>query len=479
MQERERRVMEQDPYAVSAALGRTPLEACGPESVEESSPQEAPLRVIQEVSEVTRACSFPGALLNVLEVTSDYRSDKHCLAKAVAADPDLAKRIVSVARSPLYLTYGDRIDHCGLDTANLPNAIMKIGFAGVRNIAFTQSICVLARDSHRLGAEIVRHLIVTAEIARMLGWQEHVAVGEDAYLAALLHDYGKLALLRVLGTEYLNVATWCDAQGITTREAETDIVTPGQRHLRDHIHVGVEVLRDQGMPDAIIATTRHHHDNLRDHIDGWNSWSLTGIVMAADRLAYGVGQHDGLARGPLAVETNQELASLLGRAPEDLETLLQEALLRAKATLAAARIHPQTKVFTRIGELQRTMPAGLRSLPNLPQALSAEYSACLTIIDLARRSEHLEHDELRRSVAVEEDELGTLVERFIERGYLERGTLPDGTAIVTATGRLRNESPEGALTALGLSPEEWAAHQRAANASAAGHPGGDAGEAAA
>ncbi len=463
MQDRDRRATEQDPYAASAAQGRVHIEddrrmvpAVGKTS---GNP---PMKVIQEVSEVTRACSFPGALLHVLEVTSDSRSDKHGLARAIAADPDLAKRIVSVARSPLYLTYGDRIDQCGLETANLPNAVMKIGFSGVRNIAFTQSICVLAREGHRLGADIVRHLIVTAEIARSLGWQEHVAVGEDAYLAALLHDYGKLALLRVLGTEYLNVATWCDAQGISTREAEIDIVTPAQRHLRDHINVGAEVLREQGMPDAIIGSTRHHHDDPRDHIDGWNSWSLTGIVIAADRLAYLVGQHDGLSRRHPTAEATQELMTRLGRTPEDLDVIVRDALVRAKVTLAAAQIHPQTKVLSRIGELQRTTPAGLRTLPNLPQALSAEYSACLTIIDLARHSEQFGFAEAAGPVSLEADELATLLDRFVERDYLEKSALPDGAEVFAATAQLHDESPEATLTALGLAPDEWDAHRRAA-----------------
>ncbi|MFH1145276.1 MAG: HDOD domain-containing protein [Candidatus Eisenbacteria bacterium] len=430
-----------------------------------------PLRVIQEVAEITKACSFPRALLHVLEVTTDVHADKHKLARALEGDPDLAKRVVSVARSPLYLTHGDRIDQSGIDTYNLPNAIMKIGFAGVRNIAFTQSICVLAREGHRLSEAIATHSIVVAEIARALGWQAHVALGEDAYLAGLLHDYGKLALLRSLGTEYLHVATWCDRGRLTTLEAERDIVAPSQRHLRDHTHAGAEILRLQGLPDMVVLCARRHHDDPRDHIDGWKSWSLTGIVIAADRLAYEAGYHDGLAVHSPWAESVEELRALLGKRPAELEDFVQAALDRARATLAGARIHPETHVMSRIGELHRSTPPAVRTLPNLAQPLNAEYATCLTLIDLARQLERFTLADMQAHVLIDSAELRTWLERLLARGYLTRipegpgnaasaGTL-DGESIGTfaATPALIRENPVAIVTALGVSEERWTASQ--------------------
>ena len=438
--------------------------------------------VVQQVADITQSCSFPLALLRVLQVSSDERADKHTLARAVEADPDLAKRVVSVARGPLYLTYADRIDHCGLEIRNVPNAIMKIGFAGVRNIAFTQSICVLAHEGHELSNEIAAHSIAVAEIARTLGRQKHAAIGEDAYLCGLLHDYGKLALLRALGAEYLHVATWCKRQGLATVAAERDIITPAQPHLRDHAHSGAEILRLQGLPDAVVSCTRRHHEEALSHIDGWNSWSLTGIVIAADRLAYLAGFHDGLAAFPPDARRTAEFFGLLGRTQEDLDALLAPALALARETMAQAHLPAATRaarpgqvaahaaasaaapagdetssplagpgVMGRIGELHRSAPPDVRTLPKVPQPLDPEYRACLALIEFARA--HGRFTITRASTALALDEPGTmrLIGRFLERGYLalagKESTLLRGSTL-GPTPALMNETPETILASL-------------------------------
>jgi len=445
MSEKERPIEEQ-PGPVRSDL-------CDPPSDPAAWPGGEPaMKTVQQVAEITKACSFPRALLHVLEATSDERVDQHRLARAVEADPDLAKRVLSVARGPLYLTYNDRSDQGGLAICNLPNAILKIGFAGVRNIAFTQSICVLAREGHELSGAIAAHSLVVAEIARALGRAKHVAIGEDAYLCGLLHDYGKLALLRALGTEYLHVATWCRRERLAAIAAERDIIAPGQRHLRDHAHCGAEILRLQGLPDGVVACARRHHEDMRMHVDGWDSWSMTGIVIVADRLAYLAGYNDGLAgHRPEARET-EELAALLARPLEEMDALIEAAVARSRETMAGARITADTRVVSRIGELYRRAPLAVRTLPDLPQPLNDEYRACLALIEFAREQARFTAAEAGASLTLDETAARRLLARFLERGYLARvsgdgGLLPESGLEPTAA--LLGETTETVLTSLG------------------------------
>ena len=293
--------------------------------------------VIHDVSELATNCSLPGTLLRVLQETSDENSSKGSLARVIGGDPDLTERVLRAANSPLYLTYGDRTKS-GTKVTNLPTSILRLGFARVRNIALTQGLCAMARGGHELGVGIVVHLIVVAELARGLGSRFGRERGEDAGLAGLMHDFGKLALLRTLPLDYMRISARCQARKCSTLAAEEELLAPAQPNLRNHLHVGVELLKSHRIPQSVIdAVSRHHMDPI-DWDDAMEVGGTPWLVVAANQLAYSTGFGDGVGKFGIEQLPMQDIVDATGGDHATLSDLMCRAMEVTADAIEAARL---------------------------------------------------------------------------------------------------------------------------------------------
>ncbi len=112
------------------------------------------------------------------------------LAQVISKDQVLTTRLLSLANSAYY---GSPID-----VNTVPEAIMRVGAVAVRNLAVT--LCVTARMQDRNvygahGQQLVDHGIGTAYLARLVAEDADVNT-ESAFLCGLLHDIGKMVILK-------------------------------------------------------------------------------------------------------------------------------------------------------------------------------------------------------------------------------------------------------------------------------------------
>ena len=399
---------------------------------------------ICEVSALKNACSLPGTLLRILETLDDEQSTRHSVARVVGGDPDLTERVLSAANSPLYLTYNDRIDDAPPAVSNLPTAILKIGFAGIRNIAFSQGLCTLARGGHELGVQIVVHLLVVADLARAIGSMRTRSLGEDAYFCGLVHDIGKLALLRTLPLEYLRVSASCRARRCHALQAEDALLAPAQPFLVNHIRTGVELLKAHGIPALAIGAVAGHHDDPVLRAEAGGAWDLAWILAIANQLAYQFGYSDGLSEINSAYLSTHQLITILEIDCAQLDQLVQETIGRVNAAVAAARLPVKPRVLRRI----REMEIGEQRPAETVQAADETYGAGLTLIDLARTRTSVSFNDFKAQSGLGNQDLTKYLEVLTEWGYLRSVPSRGRRVTYSATTRLHRERPHDILRKL-------------------------------
>jgi putative nucleotidyltransferase with HDIG domain len=97
-------------------------------------------------------------------------------------------------------------------------------------------------------------------------------------VAALLHDIGKLIMVRYLEADVALLSTRCREHGITFVEAEREFFGC------DHADVGGAIGRKWGFPEEIASAIEHHHDYPVESAD-----LLLNMVIVANLAAKSIG----------------------------------------------------------------------------------------------------------------------------------------------------------------------------------------------
>jgi putative nucleotidyltransferase with HDIG domain len=193
----------------------------------------------------------------IIDMVSDPDVSIARLAAIVTKDQVLASRLLGLANSAYFAAMQE--------IATVQQAIVRLGTSAVRNLVVT--VCFYSRmhDRHVYGPRgrpLAEHGIGTAYMARMLADLTGVD-GEEAFMYGLLHDIGKLVILKVAH----------DARrqgGVPIAADELDDV------MRDlHPAVGVRVLRRWRLPSLLDDPIVHHHD-----------WQAATVARRAAALTY-------------------------------------------------------------------------------------------------------------------------------------------------------------------------------------------------
>lgn len=185
---------------------------------------------------------LPTFAARVIELASDPDCSVVKIANVITKDQVLASRLLGLANSA----------YCAplQPITTIPDAIMRVGTAGVRNMVFT--VCFSSRMYDPAiygdaGRELIDHGIGTAYLARIVAEQADESE-DEAFLVGLLHDIGKL-LIQKLAYDY-------------RRRTNTPILQEqiDAAVAESHTEYGHITLRRWGLPATLDEPVRCHHD---------------------------------------------------------------------------------------------------------------------------------------------------------------------------------------------------------------------------
>ena len=241
--------------------------------------------------------SLPTFALRAAELACDLATPSRVVAEAIGVDPALAARIMRAANSPLYgferhvATLGQAVTALGNQTVN--SLIVVFAAADVMN-----SGGALSKRERALW----RHSMGVAFAARELTVELRVRGGEEAFLCGLLHDIGKIFLIRHDPERY-DLVLASEEEGAMLR-AERDYFGA------THPVVGAAVAHKWGLPPEVVRTISLHHQPG----EAQHSLTLVRTVDLADMLAnlagYGLRAPEildiGLTESAIALDLSSE-----------------------------------------------------------------------------------------------------------------------------------------------------------------------------
>jgi HD-like signal output (HDOD) protein len=208
---------------------------------------------------------LPAHVSEIVRLAFDPDVQIKRIAAVVKNDPVLAMQVVRMANSA-FSAPAIRIN-------DIDEAVVRLGTKAVRNIVIAGCLSAQLADPKiygRQGRAIVDHCIGTAFLASMLG--ERFGMSGELFLGGLLHDVGKLLVLK-LAHEYGRQAATPPA------EEEIDAIM-AERHPQ----LGGWLAGRWNMPTSLADPINWHHD------PEWaEDRKPAAIVYAANRLAHRYG----------------------------------------------------------------------------------------------------------------------------------------------------------------------------------------------
>jgi HD-like signal output (HDOD) protein len=266
--------------------------------------------------------TLPHVAAQAIRFASNPNSDLRKLAELVEADPPIAARLIAVADSVIY-SRAVRVTSTRL-------AILRLGLEGTRDLLFQ---VVYGSYTHGLPgyqdqvAHSFRRSVMCGMAARLVSDNMRLRVEYD-YLSGLLHDIGETRIYRILANY---------KESIETPVVE-DLVK------RYHRRAGAELAVAWGLPEPVIETCAHHHD------DPAKASPLVKVVMMSDIL--------------VAMIERRQVAAATAAAREDAATAADAARPGASASSVLASASAAPLADTKSAPALTASPATTDSAPS-------------------------------------------------------------------------------------------------------------------
>jgi HD-like signal output (HDOD) protein len=244
-------------------------------------------KILARLDSLDIIISPPPAVDDVLNLMGEEGPGIRPLLLSILKDTGISERIIEMANSPFY-DYEGRVN-------NVDQALMILGDNLVKCLVFSILIHdhVIAKcpGKDKEYNRLWLHFLETASAARNLGFILKFESADEAYIAGLIHDLGRLFLLAYFGSEAFQVSRLVSA-GMTLLDAERE-------HLGiDHQEIGKLVARRWNLPGSLRQIMGDHHP--RNASDLNEMTPLSRIVSLSDSLSLSSGEYSPDADGAAA-----------------------------------------------------------------------------------------------------------------------------------------------------------------------------------
>lgn len=265
--------------------------------------------------------AFPGmptTAAKLVPLLEDADSTASEIESILKYDPGLTANILKLTNSA-YFGIPTRI-------SSVKQAIILLGWRRLVQVVMT--ICMSPLMNKTIpGYDLPKgalwqHSIAVSVAAEILVKELKIPDADEVFTAALLHDVGKLILGGFVKDDLKHIEDMVK-KGITFDVAESMVLGT------NHAEIGGQILDKWSFPSELVSAVQWHHDpeSCEDNCN------LSDIVHVANTMGLmtGLGKID----QDLALEYFSPVADRLGLAPENLEEMAQQTLVRVKSLMTA------------------------------------------------------------------------------------------------------------------------------------------------
>lgn len=219
--------------------------------------------------------ALPEIVTEVMRLTDDPSADMTEVGDAIQRDPALTARILRVSNSAYY----GLKQHVG----TLRLALVVLGITEIRNIVLSVSCFDALRDAQvdkALARDFYRHSFIVAGIARKLCERIGLDAQGEAFVSGVLHDIGKLVLLRQFGDAYASVYWECGGASGPLCEAEQKFAG------FTHADAAAALAAHWDFPKTLIDALWFHHEQPGIVLSEAKDPQLAAAVRIANTAAH-------------------------------------------------------------------------------------------------------------------------------------------------------------------------------------------------
>ena len=236
--------------------------------------------IAREISdEISQMPQFPQSIINLQNELRSPNSSFDSIAQTIRSDSSLSAEILRIANSPVY-RFTSKI-------TDITKAVRSIGLLGVKAVLYNYGVnsVLTGRYKFKVINEINNHSYQVALISSFLArYKKLDRLAEDIYVAALLHDIGKMIINSLSGDLELKLEKMCSERHIPISVLED--FTDGYSHPL----IGSEVANKWNFPDKFVNAIAYHHKPLE--VDDQYKVLTYAIYLGNQIYYYIKGQHD-------------------------------------------------------------------------------------------------------------------------------------------------------------------------------------------
>lgn len=252
--------------------------------------------------------TLPTVVLRLHSLIRDPNSGADDIAEVINRDVALTSKTLRLVNSAFY-GFSQRID-------NVSHAIVIMGMNKVKSLVLTASV-LDSLENPQSGFDYVgfwEHAIGTGIAAEALGKCLKSNYSEDAFVAGLLHDLGKLIFCQYFPEDHGKVQNLVADQELTVVQAEHQLLG------FDHSLIGSWLAEKWKFPEELCLAIRMHHEpaHARVHRD------LVWLIHTADVFIHALGVGNG--GDPYVPELNRQVWDQLRLNADLVDAVFEEAL---------------------------------------------------------------------------------------------------------------------------------------------------------
>jgi HD-like signal output (HDOD) protein/signal transduction histidine kinase len=198
---------------------------------------------------VARLPAMPQILVKLLGHLQADDLGMQELAALIAKDAGMTGKLLAVANSSAY--------HRGSRAANLEQSLASLGTDMIKTLVISDSVFQTFNNFPHSGSTDLRafwkHSLAAAVIARDVARRMDYPHLEEAYLAGLLHNVGRLALLATAPKEYAFNFTALDDEDLCAVEQRTLQIT--------HTEAGAWLIERWQLDSFLADAVLYHHES--------------------------------------------------------------------------------------------------------------------------------------------------------------------------------------------------------------------------
>ncbi|MGE5620490.1 MAG: HDOD domain-containing protein [Sphingomonadaceae bacterium] len=236
-------------------------------------------RADQWLNTVNNLPPFPSVVQEVMALLDSNRSSAKDVARVISRDEAITAKILRVVNSAFYGTHSE--------VTTVSHAVTLLGFEQLRLLIVGVALLEQGRVRNPLADQarkrIWEHSTACARWSQELARATRYQPVEEAAVAGLLHDVGKVVLAVSSPKEFTNSVVMSQAEGISSWEAEEKSMG------FNHVETGRMVAERWRLPSVVRYSIGLHHSpwplGLEDDKDAKKLQHLLAIVRVANHAA--------------------------------------------------------------------------------------------------------------------------------------------------------------------------------------------------